>query len=466
MKIAVDGKVISGNALVNEAPLTGESVAKEKQIGDTVYAGTFLESGNLFIKTEKIKQETVFGKMTKLLLDAQDKKASLVIITNKIATIFTPLVLCIIALVWIFTGDNNLVTTLLVFGSPLELSLIAPLTLLAGSIAAFKKGILIKSGWALEHMARIDTFIFDKTGTLTKGNPKVIDIQSCNKNYTPQDILQLCAIAQKYSDAAFSRAICHAAEEQKIIVPYPEAYESLVGHGVKITYKNNIYLVGNKHFLEAAEHGNIYFPESIKPSELSGTLFLASEHDLLGFLSLADSIRQEAKEVVKQLRMSGINTIMIVSGDKKAVVEKIAQEVGIDLFYGEMFPEQKLAILEDLQKRGKIVAMVGDGLNDALALKYATVGIALGALGVEPAIEAANIVLMTSNLNQIVFIRKLSQRIVATIYQNLIIGFLCVHILGFLCAMAGYISPITAALFHSLSDILILLNSARLSFKK
>jgi len=464
MKIPVDGIVTQGKGMINESSLTGESLLQGKALSSRVYAGTFVESGTLLLCVEKVNKDTVFGKIGELLRQAELTKAPIVSLTNRIATLFTPLVLMLIGVIWLITNNSNLVTTLLVFGSPLELSLITPLTLVCGSIAAFKNGVLVKNSRALERMASVDTIIFDKTGTLTLGKPQLLETIVVDNNCSPDTIIYLCAIAQRYAHAPFSHEIIAQAEKMRGPVPYPESYESLAGHGIKMEYNGQIYWVGNRHYIEDADHAHIPFPPSLAICKSETLVFLAAQDRLLGYLVLADTIRPEAQQIIDHLRKTGIKKTIIASGDKSGVVEKIAFSVGATQAYGELFPEQKLALLQDLQKNGHSVVMVGDGINDVLALKRADVGIALGGLRIEPALEAAQIVLMTDNLAQILFIRKLSQKIMNTIYQNLMIGFVCVHVGGFAIACTGLVTPVQATLFHAITDVLILLNSARLSF--
>lgn len=463
LRIPVDGTIIDGLAMINEAPLTGESTPREKTVGAQVFAGSFVESGSITINTEHAHQETLFAKMTELLLQAEEKKAHIIKITDTVAAIFTPVILSLIIALWFFTHDFEMIITLLVFGSPLELALVTPLTLLSGTVAAFRRGILVKGGTALEHMAHIDTIIFDKTGTLTAGTPEVVHVISLTPTLKERDILTIAAIAEKQADHVFARAILDKAEAEGIKVPLPETYSSLAGHGVEITYNKQQYFVGNRHFIEAKEHAGVYFKDkAICVQETQHSIFyIASDHTILGKICLSDTLRPEAKKAIAQLQ-SDIPHVMLVSGDKQSVVEIVANELGIKEYYGNIFPEEKLTILENLQKKNRRVAMIGDGINDAPALKAAHVGIAMGAMGMEPAINAADIVLMTNDLSKIYFIRMLSKAIIRTIKQNLCIGFGLVHILGCALTFMHLVTPVQAAFFHAITDILILLNSARL----
>lgn len=473
-RIPVDGVIVEGFAEINESALTGESMLQEKNKGFSVFAGTFIESGSIIIKVQKVKEETLFGKMTTLLTAAEQKKTKIAMFTDKFAFFFILFFLVFVLFIWIFTRNLNMIVTLLVFGSPLELILVTPLTVLSATVAAFLHGILVRGGVALEQLANIDVMVFDKTGTLTLGEPQVVNIQVINPNLTEKDIIQIVAIAEKRSDHILSKAIVKKAKEQNIEIPDPDFYSSTVGHGVEIIYKNQHYFLGNRHYIEAKEHANIKIPDIIttcKHEEGHSIFYLACEKNsnekncektLCGKICIADQIRPEAKKTIEDLKNSGIKEIVLLSGDRQEVTETIAKEIGITKAFGDVTPDKKLLFLEDLQKSGKKVSMVGDGINDAPALKQSNAGIAMGAMGMEPAIEAADIVLMTNEISKIYFIRRLSIRLLVVIKQNLVLGFFVTHALGVILALTGLVAPIEAALFHAVTDILILINSARL----
>lgn len=462
-RIPVDGVIVHGIAHINEAALTGESKLQKKEEGQTVFAGTFVEEGSIIIKTEKVAADTFFGKITAMVSQAQESKAKIATFADVFASILVPTLLVGIGLVWLVTRDTSLVTTLLVFGSPLELTLITPLAVLAGTAAAFKQGILVRGGLALEHFSNVDTVVFDKTGTLTLGDPVVMAIEVYNKAYAEREILQLAAIAEKRSDHVLAKAVLKRAAEEGIEVPDPDAYTSEAGHGVEITYNGKKYFLGNAHYIQAPEHANISFNIPIDDDGFYSSFYLASaEEGLCARILMADKLRPEAAAMVGKLKSLGVQDMILLSGDKQAVTEKVGKELGIQKNFGGLFPDQKIAMIQKLQQSGHSVAMVGDGINDAPALKQAQVGIALGAMGMEPAIEAADIVLMTNDLQKIVFVYALSRRTLAIIKQNIFIGFLLIHAVGMTMAFLKLISPIQAALFHAIPDLAILFNSARL----
>lgn len=463
-RIPVDGTIVQGAAAVNESCLTGESIPVEKTINDTVFAGTFIEAGSIMVKTEKVGVDTFFGKITTLVHESEEKKAKVSVVSNKIASFLVPTMLVFIGITWVITHNLTLVTTLLVFGSPLELTLITPLAILAGIIAAFKNGILVKGGLVMEKLSKAHTIIFDKTGTITAGEPIITHIAPCHPEYTSEDILKIAAIAEKRSDHVLAKALLAKAAAQHIIVPDPESYHSLSGHGVRARYKNKEYFLGNRHFVQDPQHGNIPIPQEDCAQDIAHTssFYIGSEGKLLGIIYMSDTIRPEARLTVDELGKNGFNSLILLSGDKQLITTTIAQQAGIPTAQGDMFPDQKLTFIENLQKEDITVVMVGDGINDAPALKQADVGIAMGAMGMEPAIDAADIVLITNDLTKIVFIHSLSRKVFTVINQNIFFGFLLIHGAGIILTFLGFVDPLRAALFHAISDIAILINSARL----
>ena len=464
-RIPVDGIIIDGEATVNEAPLTGESVPKEKGKKDEVFAGSFVESGSIIVTTEKVGEETIFGKIKKLLEKGRLQKPKIQLLADKIGLVLTPALIIFIAGVWFVTRDLQVVITMLVFGSPIEVVLVTPLAVMAGIVAVFRFGILAKNGIALEKFSKVDTIVFDKTGTLTIGEPKIVSIATVDKKHNENDIIRMAAITEKRSGHVLARAILREAEERNITVPDPERFSSIHGHGVEATYKGEHYYLGTKHFIEEKEHGNIFvkkFPGCDDGKNIHSSFYLACGRQLCGMICVADQVRADAMKTIDALKNRGIKNMILLSGDRKEVVEKVAASLGIPKAYGEVLPEQKLEMIRQLHKEGHKVAMIGDGINDAASLKRADVGIAMGAMGMEPAIEASDIALMSNDLSKIVFTYDVSRQVLGTIKQNIFLGLGFTHGVGMILALLHILNPIQAAFFHAVPDILILLNSARL----
>ena len=462
-RIAVDGIVVQGEASVQEAFITGESIPVQKAEGQIVFAGTFLEASSIIIQAQKVGEATYLGKIKELLKQAEQTKAKVVLLADRITTFFTPVFLVGIAVVWFYTGDVRLIVTLLVFGSPLELALVTPLTLLAGTAAAFKTGVLIKNSSSLEHLAATDVMIFDKTGTLTIGSPEIVSIKSLDPQYSETDVLFLAAVAEKRSGHILAKGILKKAHETGLSIPDPEKYTSITGHGITITYQGKTYMVGNRHFIEAKEHGNLPLGECQEVASYT-TFYVASAEKVIGQICLTDTIRHDARQVLDDLKVRGITNLILLSGDKQEVARSVAEQLGIPTYFGQVMPDEKLTLIRNLQEQGHRVTMVGDGINDAPALKQATVGIAIGSMGMEPAIAAADIVLMSDNIQQIVFLYDLSTKTMRIVKQNLIFGFAFTHLVGIILTFMLLLSPIQAALLHAITDILILLNSVRLTW--
>ncbi len=460
--IPVDGVIIEGEASIMEAVLTGESSPLEKRPRELVFAGTYVEAGSIIIEAQKIGENTLFGKISKLLQEAESSKAHVVLLADRITAIFTPLFLVFLALVWLITRDIKTIITLCIFGSPLELALVTPLTFLAALVAAFRRGILIKRSGCLEQIASSDIIIFDKTGTLTMGTPEIVSITSFDEHYLEQDVLTIAAIAEKRSGHIFAQAVLKRAHQEGLEIAEPERYVSLTGHGITMYYQGVEYMLGNRHFIEAREHGNMHLPPKCTVGENLSTIYVATRTNVFGEICLADNIRPEASSMIRDLKKRGIQEIMLLSGDKQQVASLVGKALGIEKAYGNVMPDQKLAMIKNLQDRKHIVAMVGDGINDAPALKRANVGIAMGGMGMEPAIQAADVVLMSGDLNQIIFLYDLARATMRTVRQNLLVGFACTHALGIVLALLNYLTPIQAALFHAIPDLLIVLNAARL----
>lgn len=461
-RIPVDGSILEGEASIQEAVLTGESIPLQKGPGELVFAGTYVESGSVVVLVKQVGEETLFGKIRLLIDQAGEHKARIVSLADRITRIFTPVFLAFIALVWLWTHNARMVITLLIFGSPLELTLVTPLTMLAAIVAAFKRGILIKSGAALEALAGTDTLVFDKTGTLTMGSPEVVSLTSLDASYTRIEVLRIAAIAEKKSGHVLAQAIMREAEKEGLKIPDPEKYDSLTGHGITMTFEGNTYFVGNRHFIEAAEHAHLAIPPGCAP-ELRLTTFYVATHDkVIGEICLADRIKPDARGTITELKDRGLRSLVLLSGDKQSVADTVAEQLGIQEAYGEVMPDEKLQLLKKLQAVGHHVTMVGDGINDAPALKQAHVGIAIGSMGMEPAIQAADIVLMSDKLDQIVFLYDLSREAMKTIKQNLLVGFALTHAIGIILALMSVINPIQASLFHAIPDLLILLRGVRL----
>lgn len=457
-KVPVDGRIVSGSGSVNEAPITGESVPKDKGEGSEVFAGTVLESGALDVRTEKVGADTTFARIVKLVEEAEESMAPVQKLADKVAAWLIPFVLIFLVVVFVITRDVRMIVTLMIFTSPAELGLATPMVIIAAIARAARSGILVKGGVHLESLAKVDAMVFDKTGTLTLGKPMVQRAEVFGGSIDENELLRLAAAADRRSAHPLAKAVIEFVVKAGIKYPEPQEFVSIPGRGVKATVDGKAVLVGNESLLK--DH-------QIVPPTDSGeagmtTVFVAVERRVVGLLHIADQVRPEARETIDKLRASGVKHIVMLTGDNKSTAEAVAAQVGLDAVFAELLPEAKVKAIEELQRHPHRVAMIGDGINDAPALAKADVGIAMGGGGTQVALEAADIVLMTDDLSKIVLGRAIARRAYRTIQENLIFGVGVVHVLGITAALLGWIGPIQAAVIHLGPDVLVFFNSVKL----
>lgn len=457
-KIPVDGHVTGGQASVNEAPITGESVPKDKIVGAWVFAGTVIDSGALDIMTDKIGVDTTFSRIIALVENAEAQQAPVQKLADKVASWLIPVVFVFLIVVYLVTRDVRTIVTLMIFTSPAELGLATPLVMIAAIARAARSGILIKGGLYLESLAKVDTMVFDKTGTLTANKPEVVRIESRSAAFSEAELLRLAAAADRRSAHPLAKAVVTHAERTQVIVPEPEQYEQLQGRGVKATIEGRKVLVGNSALLR--ESGVAFTTAAENGGQTP--IHIAVNGQFVGVIFIADTLRPGARDALKNLKKSGIKRIVMLTGDNAATAKAVADELDLDEFRSDLMPEDKVAAIAELQKLGHRVAMVGDGINDAPALTRADVGIAMGGGGTQAALEAADIVLMTDDLSKIAGARAIARRAYRTVQENLFVGVGVVHVLGITAALLGWIGPIEAAIIHVGPDVLVFINSVKL----
>ncbi len=456
-KIPVDGIVKGGEASVNQAPITGESMPQEKQAGATVFAGTVVELGALDIETQKVGGDTMFPRIVALVETAEESQAPVQRLADRVAAWLIPIVLVFLAAVWFITHDLRMIITLLIFTSPAELGLATPLVVIASIARAARAGILLKGGVYLEELAKVRILAFDKTGTLTVGRPAVVRIERF-ADVSEQELLRFAAAAERRSSHPLAKAVVERAQAAHVEVPEPASFEVIKGRGVRAEVGGQSVLAGNTAFL--AESG-ISLP-SRSGADDQTVVYVAVGDRALGVLHLADPIRPDAKAAIARLRESGIERIVMLTGDNAATAKRIGAELGVDAVEADLLPDGKVEAIKRLQAGGRKVAMVGDGINDAPALAQADVGIAMGVAGTQAAIEAADVALMTDDIGKIADARAIARRAYRTIQQNLFVGVGVVHLLGIVAALLRLIGPVQAALIHLGPDVLVFLNSVRL----
>jgi Cu+-exporting ATPase len=475
-KIPVDGKVVRGDASVDESMLTGESMPREKHIGDDVFGATIVQGGALFVEATKVGQDTVLAQIAKIVAEAQVKKAPIQKLADRVSGIFVPIVLGIAAVTAIgwYLATGTLAQSLipavavLVIACPCSLGLATPTAILVGTGLGAKHGILVKNGEALERAKKIDIVIFDKTGTLTEGKPHVTDILPCG-SMNRESILAIAATIEKLSEHPLAKAVVDAASERNVslheieglALSAVEEFESLTGRGVRARINGKETFVGNKRLMEES---------GISPSacereaqrlegEAKTVIYVAHGGECIGILAIADVLKDDAKEAVTKLNALGIETTMI-TGDNEKTAEAIARSLGITTVLAHVLPHEKAERVKALQQEGKNVAFVGDGINDAPALAQSDLGIAIGT-GTDIAIEAGDIVLVKGHPLKAVEALLLSRLTFRTIMQNLFWAFFY-NVVTLPLAAFGFLSPMIAAAAMALSSVSVVTNSLRI----
>ncbi len=458
-RIPVDGIVRAGAASVNQAPITGESVPQEKVAGAPVYAGTVVDLGALDIETQHVGGDTMYSRIVALVETAQEQKAPVQKLADRVAAWLIPAVFVFLLGVYLVTRDVRMVITLLVFTSPAELGLATPLVIIAAVARAAHSGILLKGGIVLEQLAKVDVVAFDKTGTLTFGKPQVVRVDVEDGSSSEESILRVAASVERRSSHPLAEAIVRLATDRGVDLVEPTDFTVVPGRGVRASVDGRSVLVGNASFL--SESGFRPSPPSGDDQGLTAVYILADAR-LLGVLHLADRVRPNAKAAIALLKTAGIKRVVMLTGDNAAVARRVGAEVGIEEVLADLLPADKLKTIQLLQSEGHRVAMVGDGINDAPALAQADVGIAMGVVGTQAAIEAADVALMTDDIGKIAEARAIAARAYRTIKENLFFGVGLVHVLGIAAALLRLIGPIEAAVIHLGPDVLVFLNSVKL----
>ncbi len=461
-RIPVDGMVALGIASVNQAAITGESLAVEKQVGDIVYAGTLNEVGAIEVQTTKVGEETTLGHIRRMVEEAQEQKAPIERILDRYAKFYTPAALILGALIWWWSGDILRAITILIVFCPCVMVLATPTALVASIGNAALRGSLVKKGATIEALAKVNAVAFDKTGTLTEGRPKLTAVLPLH-GMREQDLLRLVAIAEKFSEHPLGRAIVQAATDRGLPLSDPEEFTVLAGLGVRVKIDGSLVILGRLRLLQ--EQGITLDQEiEIRAGNLaaSGRTVIVAALDswVIGMFVLEDTLRPEAKEVIVRLKKLGVRTVL-VTGDNATTAERIAADLGISEVHADVLPKQKVEIVKQLQAEGRTVAFVGDGVNDGPALATANVGIAMGVAGTDVAIETAEIALLSDDLTKLPHLLGLSRQAMRAIKQNLVFS-LGVLAIAVGLAIPGILLPVTGALLHELSSLPVIANSARL----
>ena len=468
-RVPVDGTVLEGAGTLDEASITGESLPVEKQPGDRVFAGTISTGGLLQVVATEVGAGTTLARIVHRVEEAQDATAPTQLFMDKFSAWYTPAILVLAVIVGLVTGDLFLALTLLVIGCPGALVISIPVAIVAGIGRAARSGILIKGGEFLESAAGITVVALDKTGTLTRGRPRLTDVVVLNPELSRADLLGWAARAEAGSEHPLAGAIVQAAAEEGLLAAdgsdaLPESITALPGQGIVATVAGRTVLIGNPALLtaHAIEGTGPAVAEADALAERGRTpLIVVIDGTVAGVLAVADEVRADAAGMVAGLRAAGVGRVIMLTGDGPLVAAAVGGAVGIDEIRASLLPEDKLDVVLRLQQDGHVVAMVGDGVNDAPALATADVGIAMGAAGSAVAVETADIALMSDNLLMLPVAIDLARRTVRTMHQNVVLALITVALL-LAGVLFGGVTMAVGMLVHEASVLLVIGNAMRL----
>ena len=461
-KISVDGMVIEGNAYINQAAITGESLPVNRAQDESVFSGTIVESGYLKVRAERVGDDTTFARILEMVEEAQDKKAKTQKFLEKFSRYYTPGIIVLATLLYLVTRDLVLSLTLLVIACPGALVISTPVSIVAGIGNGAKHGVLVKGGEIMEKLGKIKVLAFDKTGTLTLGKPMVTEVLPFG--IEKKELLRIAAIAESYSEHPLGRAIInHVKENIGKIEGNLEDAQIITGQGIKATIEGKDYLVGNRRLL--VDNGYILdkYESILQDEEDKGqtAILIGLNMNILGIIAIADIVREDAKNLIKNIKSLGIDKVVMLTGDNERAAKAISKELGIDEWYSELLPEDKVKAVISLQEKYGATAMVGDGVNDAPALASAELGIAIGGAGKDVAMETADVVLMSEEIKRLSHAIGLSRATVRNMKQNIYfaIGVAALLLIG---VLVKTVNLSFGMLVHELSVLLVIINAVRL----
>ena len=465
--IPVDGRIINGETTVDQSIMTGESIPVDKTIDDDVFGGTINCFGAIDIIATKVGEDSSIKKMIQLIRNAEQKQAPIQRIADTVASRLVPIALMIACIGYLVTGNIIVGVTVLVVFCPCALVLATPTAVMAAIGQATKHGVIIKSGEILETMGKVDTMAFDKTGTLTRGQLSVQSVLVVDTDYSEVDILQLAASAEVKSEHPIGKAIVSHAIHQDLEILATTSFTMSVGRGIIAVINGVTLYCGHERFLE--EH-NIIVDERVQQnvntyrSEGKVSIIIADKDHIIGIIALSDTMRRDTADMLSAVSSLAMKTVLL-TGDSKETATYIGKKAGISEIHAELLPGEKVSIIEELQGKHHKVCMVGDGINDAPAMKTADVSIAMGSIGSDIAIETADIALMSEDLNKIPYIKRLSDATIRTIKFSIALS-MAINCIAIILSLLEVLTPTTGALVHNVGSCLVVLIAARLYDRK
>lgn len=465
--IPVDGIIISGETSVDQSIMTGESLPVDKTIEDSVFCGTINRFGSIDIRATKVGEDSSLQKLIRMVQEAEDKKAPMARIADVAASWLVPVALLIAVIAGVVTNDIVRAVTVLVVFCPCALVLATPTAIMAAIGQATKHGVIIKSGEALEKMGEVNTIAFDKTGTLTYGRLEVSDVISFDASIDENTLLSMVASAEAKSEHPLGKAIVACAKTRNVPILASDVFKMTAGKGIYAEIEDRKLFCGNEVYL--GENG-VVLSEEIKQAiealrtQGKASILAAEGRKCIGVLAMSDVLRPEAKGMVD--RLHSMNTdIVLLTGDNQKTADYFARQVGIKQVRAQLLPEEKVSNITAIQNEGKDVCMIGDGVNDAPALKTANVGVAMGGLGSDIVVEAADVVLMSDDISKLPYLKRLSNATVKTIKFSIGLS-MCINLLAVTLSVIGVLNPTTGALVHNAGSCFVVLIAALLYDRK
>ena len=465
--IPVDGKILTGETSVDQSIMTGESLPVDKTVGDGVFCGTINRFGAIDITATQVGEDSSLQKLIRMVEDAENKQAPMQRIADRVASWLVPVALLIAILAYVFTGNIVTGVTVLVVFCPCALVLATPTAVMAAIGQATKHGVIIKSGESLEKMGKVDTIAFDKTGTLTYGRLEVSDVIPFDSSLTEKELLTVTASAEAKSEHPLGKAIVARAKDQNLPLTESEDFKMAAGKGISAKISGRSLLCGNEKYL--MEQG-VSIGEQVHSTleklrtEGKASILVAEKDTCLGVIALSDVLRPEAKDMVSRLTAMRTSTVLL-TGDNRKTADYFAKQIGISEVRAELLPEEKVQNVEALREAGRKVCMIGDGVNDAPALKTADVGVAMGSMGSDIAVEAADIALMSDDISKIPYLKRLSNATVKTIKFSITLS-MCINFVAIVLSLLELLTPVTGALVHNAGSCFVVLIAALLYDRK